>query len=305
VCKDARVDWDDLRYVLALLRERTLSRAAARLGVTHTTVGRRLREIEEKLGARLFDSTPDGFMPTAAGHDVAEVAERTETEVHALESRLLGRDERLAGKLRVATMDMLFRCFHDAFTSFAARYPSVEVTVSATDREVSLLRREADVALRLTGSAPEYAVGRKVGRAEFAVYGQRALVERMGANATYGDFPWLHWDERLNMTWLDEWLTHNAPNARIAMRADFSTLLLREAVAAGIGVHFLATFDADGDENLVRIGPVQPAFGRDIWLLTLPDLRHTSRVRAFMDHVEERLRASRSSTNGAIAGGTS
>lgn len=94
----------------------------------------------------------------------------------------------------------------------------------------------------------------------------------------------------MNGTWLDDWLAQNAPDARTAMRVDFDSVLLREAVAAGIGVHFLATFDADGDDNLVRIGPVQPAFGRDIWLLTLPELRQTSRVRAFIDHVEERLR---------------
>lgn len=294
MCNDAQVDWDDLRYVLAVHRERTLSRAGARLGVSHTTVSRRLSAIEDKLGARLFDATPDGFVPTTAGHDVAAVAERMESEVHGLESRLLGRDERLEGALRVATMDLLFRTFHEAFTSFTARYPSVALTVSASDREVSLLRREADVALRMTGSPPDYAVGRKVGRAEFAVYASRELVARVGPDAPYEAYPWLHWDERLNMRWLDEWLARHAPRARIAMRLDTSMLLLRDAIEAGIGVHFLATFDGDAHPELTRIGPIHPEFARDLWLLTLPDLRHTSRVRAFMDHVEHHLRASRS-----------
>lgn len=290
VCKNAHVDWDDLRYVLAVARERTLSLAAERLGVTHTTVGRRLRAIEERLGVRLFDRTPDAFVPTAAGQDVAEVAERMEGEVLSLEGRVLGRDAQLEGKLRVATMDLLFRRYQAAFASFIARFPGVELTVTSSDTEVSLTRREADAALRMTSSPPEHLVGRKVGRVDFAVYASRALARRVGPDAAYSDYPWLHWDERLGMTWLDEWLARNAPGARVAMRVDFSSVLVRQAVAAGIGVHFLATFEGDGDPELQRIGPVHPEYSRDVWLLTLPDLRSTSRVRAFLDHVDAHAR---------------
>jgi DNA-binding transcriptional LysR family regulator len=279
------VDWDDLRYVLAISRERTLSRAAESLGTSHTTVGRRLRALEEALGARLFDATPEGFVATAAGQDLAEVAERTESDVLALEARVLGQDVRLQGKLRVATMDMLFRRYQDAFASFLARYPSVELTVAASDREVSLLRREADVALRMTRTPPEHLVGRKVGRVEFAVYGSRQLVERVGAGAAYGAYPWLHWDERLEPRWLDDWLARHAPGAKVAVRVDMSSLLLREVIAAGVGIHFLACVEGDAEPRLQRIGPVVEEYARDVWLLTLPELRHTSRVRAFLDHM--------------------
>lgn len=280
------MDWDDLRYVLAVSRDQSLSLAGARLGVAHTTVGRRVRAIEESLGVRLFDKTPDAFVPTAAGQDIAEVAERVEGEMLSLESRVFGRDAQLEGKLRVTTMDMLFRGYGDAFASFVARHPSVELTVSFTDTLASLTRREADIALRLTASPPEHLVGRKVGRVDFAVYGQRALVEAAGASASYGDFPWVHWDERLQMTWLDDWLAAKAPKARIAMRVGGSTTDLREVIATGVGVHFLATFDGDRDPRLVRIGEIQEAYSHDVWLLTVADLRQTSRVRAFMKHME-------------------
>ncbi|UJR82909.1 LysR family transcriptional regulator [Sandaracinus amylolyticus] len=279
------VEWDDLRYVLAIARDGTLSRAAARLGVSHTTVARRVRAIEQTLGVRLFDQTPDGFVATAAGRDVASVAERMESDVLSLEGRVLGRDERLQGTLRLATMDILFRRYQGALSSFMTRYPSVELTVVVSDREVSLARREADVAIRMTSAPPEHLVGRRIGRVEFAVYGSKALVEHMGPDATYAEYPWIHWDERLDMRWLDGWLAAHAPGARIAMRVDASSMVMRQAIAAGIGVHFLATFDGDSDPALRRIGPVAPGFERDVWLLTLPDLRSTSRVRAFMDHV--------------------
>ena len=299
VCKNAEValpslDWDDLRYVLAISRDRSASRAGERLGVSHTTVGRRLRAIEEALGVRLFDQKSDGFVATAAGRDVAMVAERMEAELMSLEGRVLGSDQKLEGKLRVATMDLLFRRYAGAFTSFMARYPSVELTVTASNDEVSLTRREADVALRMTSTPPEHLVGRKVGRLDFAVYASRALAERMGPGATLEDYPWLAWDEqRSDMRWLDGWLAANAPKARVAMRIDFSMLALRELVASGVGVHFLACSEGDADAGLVRISEIDPAHSRDVWLLTLRELRGTSRIRAFMDHVEEQLRSSR------------
>jgi DNA-binding transcriptional LysR family regulator len=298
LCNHARMEWDDLRCVLAVVRERSLTSAAASLGVSHTTVGRRVRALEETLGVRLFDRTPDGFVPTTAGHDIAEVAERMEGEVLSLEGRVVGRDAQLRGKLRVATMDILFHRFHGGFSSFAARYPSVELTIAASDTEVSLARREADVALRMSSSPPGYLVGRKVGRIEFAVYGSKALVRRIGARASYGDYPWIHWDERLDMRWLDEWLAKNAPGARIAMRVDVGSLLLRQAIAAGIGVHFLACFEGDADPGLRRIGPIAAGYGRDLWLLTLPDLAATARIRAFMDHMDDHVRANRAALAG-------
>lgn len=236
---------------------------------------------------RLFDATPDGYVATAAGQHVVELAERTETQILAVEARVLGGDARLHGKLRVTTMDILFRRYRDAFSSFLARYPDVELTVTCTDHEASLTRREADVALRMTNTPPELLVGRKIGRVEFAVYGSRDLVERVGARAPYAAFPWLHWDERLNARWLDAWLAQNAPGARIAMRVDMSSLALREAIVGGLGVHFLAISEGDAEPGLRRIGPIARAHARDVWLLTLPALRHSSRVRAFMDHMAE------------------
>jgi DNA-binding transcriptional LysR family regulator len=285
------MSWDDLRYVLALARERTLSGAALKLSVRHTTVGRRLEEIERALGVRLFDRTPDGYIPTSAGQDLAEVAERVESQVLAAEGRVLGRDTELEGALRVSTMDILFRGYHEVFSSFLVRYPSVALTISTTDDEVSLTRRQADVALRLTSKPPEHLLGRKVGRIDFAVYASKKLVAQIGKNAPYDAYPWLNWDERLNMRWLDEWLAANVPRARSVVWLDTSTLGLHAAVAAGIGVHFLACFDADTDPLLQRIGPIEPAFSREVWLLTLRELRSTRRVLAFMDHVDACLRA--------------
>ncbi len=295
------MDWDDLRYVLAVARQKTLSQAAGHLGVTHTTVGRRVRAIEMRLGVRLFDRTPDGFIATAAGQDIREVAESMEGDVLALEGRVLGQDAHLSGSLRVSTLDLLFDAHHDLLASFVDRYPSVELTVLTTANEVSLTRREADVALRMSNTPPEYLVGRRVGRVAFAVYASNALVERTGADARLVDYPWLHWDNPATARWLDGWLDDNAPGARVAMRMGDDHAILRGALRSGVGVHFYTCYDGASDPALTRISPTYPEFSRDVWLLTLPGLRNTRRIQAFMSHVAEGFLPRRAAMAGSVA----
>ena len=286
-CNNARVDWDDLRFVLALARKRTLARAAEALGVTHTTVGRRLKALEARLGVRLFDRTPEGFVLTLAGHDLATVAERVEGDVLAAEGRVLGRDALLQGELRVSTMDMLYCGFQGAFRAFVERFPSVHLTVTTSLDHVSLTRREADVALRMTMKPPDYLIGRRIGTVQFAVYAAEELVREIGPDAGLSAYPWIGWDDRLDNRWFEAWLAKHAPGARIVIRFDDNARSRERAVCAGLGVHFMACFEGDELPGVVRISDVLPEFAYDVWLLTLRDLRHTSRVRAFLDHMAE------------------
>lgn len=296
-CKDVRMDWDDLRYVLAVQRAATLSGAASALGVTRTTVGRRIGDIEAKIAVRLFDRTQDGFVPTAAGLDLAEAALRVEGEILAAEGRLLGRDAALCGRLRVSTVDFVFEHFYEVFSSFMERYPGVELTVRVTNEQVSLLRREADVALRIGNAPAEHLSGRRLGRMQIEAYAARTLVERVGAGAALRDYPWIYPDERSDGRWFDRWLAKNAPGARIAMRTD-DYAVTRKAISAGVGVYFLACFDGGADPDLVSLGARLTEEARDLWVLTLPDLRHNSRIRAFMDHTCEAFEARRALLEG-------
>lgn len=288
MCKNAQVDWDDLRHLLALRREGSLSRAAEALGVTHTTVARRLRALEDDLGVRLFERTPGGYVPTPEGSELAETASRVEDLVLDAELRLSGRDRELSGKLRVTTLDIVSCGMPEVFSSFVQRYPSVELTLLTDDRALALHRREADVALRLTKEPPQALVGRKVTHLEFALYAHRDLQARAGEDAPLAAYPWLHWDERnVAAAWLDGWLAQHAPGARIAVRLDGQFAVLWNAVVDGVGVHFLPCRLADAEPRLVRLGDPVEEFRMPLWLLTLPELRDNRRVRAMMDHVAE------------------
>jgi len=282
------MDWDDLRFVLAVGREGTLTAAAGALGVTHTTVGRRVARLEEELGVRLFDRTPGGFVPTDAGTELVEAAVQVERQLLRVEGSLKGQDHQLEGPLRVTTLDFVFEASVDVFASFCEAHPGVELTVSTSPTERSLFRREADVALRMTNTPPDTLIGRRVGSVDFALYGHRDLA---AAAETWSELPWLHWDRHHVdvVRWMDGWLEEVAPGARVALRLGEDTLVRRASVRAGIGVHPLPLFEGDALPDVVRIGPVLRPLRRQLWLLMLPALRNNRRVRAFVDHVSDAL----------------
>jgi DNA-binding transcriptional LysR family regulator len=287
------MDWDDLHLVLAISRGRSLARAATALGVTHTTVGRRLAALEQQLGVHLFARTPDGLVATAAGQDLADTAEPIEAEVHAASARVQGRDAELRGPIRVTTLDFLFERYRPVFADFVERYPDVALTVTSPVERVSLTRRDADVAVRLTNAPAEHLLGRRVDRIQFAVYAARTLVESLGPDPRWEALPWIGWDERLEAEtrWLTAWWAQHAPGARVVLRVDDNARVRRTALLAGIGAFFLPTFEGDALPELCRVGPVLTATDQSVWLLTLRELRATRRIRVLLDHLETGIRA--------------
>lgn len=276
--------WDDLRFVLAAHRAATLVGAGAALGVTHTTVGRRLRAAEAAWAVRIFDRTPEGLVATPAGEELVALAQRIEDDLLATEARVRGRDVALRGALRVSTLDFVHGLFQPAFASFLARYPAVELTITTPMQAVSLARRQADVALRLTNAPDPGLVGRRVGALTFAPFASPGLVARVGAGAPLAALPWIGYDRRLDMGWMDAWLAAHAPGAQIVVRVDESPLLLRQLLASGQGVGFLPIPEGRA-LGLHRLAPALSEFAMGVWLLTLRDLRQNSRVRAFLDHM--------------------
>jgi DNA-binding transcriptional LysR family regulator len=232
--------WDDLQYLLAVCREGTLTGAGARLGVTHTTVGRRIRALEDRLGVRLLDRTPTGLRPTADGEEVLEVATRMEEAVSRAERRVMGRDDDLAGELCVSLFDFLLWACGPALKSFVDGYPEVALILHTSLENVSLAQREADVVMRLTDTPPERLVGRRVATLGFAPYAHVDLVAAAGADASLAAFPWVGVDPRSGGRWLDGWLAEHAPGARITVRPDRARVLHPRPVAAhppGAAVH--------------------------------------------------------------------
>src|ERR1700750_1750475 len=144
------IDWDDVRYFLAVARGGWGGAAAERLGVNHATVLRRIAQLEERLGVQMFEKLPSGYRVTAAGEEVLEFAEQMEASSHQLETRVSGRDQSVRGLLRVTLAPPLpTHLLMADFAEFARLHPDIEMEILSIGDPVNLTNREADVAIRV------------------------------------------------------------------------------------------------------------------------------------------------------------
>lgn len=275
------IDWDDLRTILAVAEEGSLAGGARRLGVNHTTALRRIAAAEERLGLRLFERQPGGYVLTAGGEDLVQTARSIDDSVAALERRLAGQDLRLSGTIRLTTTDTLMgSLLPSLLAGFHTAHPGIMVEVTVSNAMFSLTRREADVAIRPTIQPPDTLVGRRISDIACAVYAAPAFVGTTPAQ--YAAAPWLLPDEILAGTTIARWLQQALPDKQPVARAD-SFLSLRDMALAGLGLVALPCYLGDMTPGLVRLGSPVPGMQAALWLLTHEDLRRSARIRAFMD----------------------
>src|SRR6185437_2069942 len=276
------MDWDDLHLVLAVFREGTLSGAARRLNVTHSTVFRRLGAIEEKIGARLFERFRDGYAPTPAGETAAASAVRLEEEVLTLERKLSGQDLKPFGTVRIATTDPLGAILMRHLPAMRALHPEIQLEIAISNAMANLTRREADIAIRPTPAPPEILVGRRVADIAHAIYGSRAYLTRRD-NKELLAHDWIGLDDALAGTVMARWMSENLRAANFACRVD-TLPALRDAALAGLGLAVLPCYVGDQVAGLRRLAPrVLPEVRSALWLLTHDDLKRTARIRATLD----------------------
>jgi DNA-binding transcriptional LysR family regulator len=279
--KWTEMNWDDLRLVLAVVREGTLSGAARHLRVTHSTVFRRLGAIEEGLGVRLFERFRDGYSATPAGEAVAALATRFADDFVALERRLSGQDLRPSGTVRITTTDTISAMLMRHAPALRAAHPEILLEVTVSNAMANLTRREADVAIRPTPEPPETLVGRRIANIAHAVYGSPAYLSRHGGDPS--ELEWIGLDETLATTVIGRWIRENVRDAQIGLRVD-ALPALKDAACAGVGVALLPCYMGDIEGQLGRVPAVAgPDLRSALWLLTHTDLKRTARVRAVMD----------------------
>lgn len=279
--------WDDLRIFLEIARTDSLNGAARALGVNHSTVFRRINAFEDRLGVRLFERLPTGYALTLAGEEMQASASRVEREIDRLDRRITGRDLRLEGTLVVTTTDTIIENFLTPhLAAFRRAYPGIVLELAIDNRNINLSKRQADVAVRPTRHPPETLVGRKI--ADIAVAPYAAPQYMKGRPVDLSRLDWLGVDESLAHLAAAKWFRGTLPDANVVLRAN-SLFGLLHTCEAGMGAALLACFMADPRKGLRRIGDPIPGAGTMLWLLTHEDLRHTGRVRAFMDFMADAL----------------
>ncbi len=287
------LDWDDLRYFLAIHRAGTLARAAAQLEINATTVGRRLSALEERVNARLFDRTPDGYAITSAGRDLLYRAERIESEALALEREVLGADQRLSGSVRVTATEMIAtRFIMPHVPRLRAEHPEISLELECSNRHVSLTRREADIALRLSRPREENVVTRKLSDIPMALYASRAYLAANGtpadAERSLAGHRALMFADARAFRVENAWLEPRLDGALIALRSD-SVSSIFAATLADVGIALLPCAAADSEPDLVRLPTATAPEPREIWQTVHEDLQKNARVRAVMAFLAEIL----------------
>lgn len=290
-----RVSWDDWRFYLAVVDTGSLSGAARLLGVNASTVSRRLEQLEDALGARLFDRQPRGYAPTSVGEAVLPAARQLMEDATALERAVVGADRSPRGLIRFTTVLELFDRVAPHLASFQARFPGIRLDVDTAPRVMSLGRFEADVALR-PGKAPTEldVVGRKLCPLRVAVYASRGYLDRAGRPTDLDD---------LHRHRVVAGLEGDAPVGDVVVRAD-SVLARAMACDAGLGLAELPRFVGDARPGLVALFE-RPVPDLHLWLLIHTDLRRTARIRVFVDFLTEAIGVGASAALGGSVGGHS
>ncbi len=291
------MDWEDVKTFREVMDAGTVRAAAKQLGVHHSTVSRRIEQLEKSLDSRLFERRPEGYFPTASGEDLARVADQFSEELFAVERHIAGRDNELSGSLKVTMAEpFAVALFADRIPEFCATYPGLNLEIITSFDLLDVARREADIAIRMDNNPPEALVGKRLFSYCTSIYAHPDYLAAQDFENRPEDARWIGWNSSDSR--FPDW-TQDTEYARVPVWGNFSSMGLQVQLArAGMGLIMVPCIAADDVSDLVRATDRDPVPSRDIWILTHEDLRRTARVRAFMEFAETVLRDNRSALQG-------
>ncbi|MDH5444250.1 MAG: LysR family transcriptional regulator [Gammaproteobacteria bacterium] len=279
------MDWDDLRIVLAICRECSLTGAARVLGTSHSTVFRQINKIEKKFATRFFNRLPHGYEMTEAGELVLHKAGSIEDEILELRRELQGKDLRLQGNIRLTAPEGVSHyILMPHIASFYEEHPDVTIELKPSSVIFEMGRSEVDLAIRMTDTPPQNCIAKKICDFKMGLYACDAYLQNVGDKAVweYEYVLCLHYLQALSRhVWKGNVIPH------IKFSSD-NILSVANAAKAGLGATVLPCLIGEKEPTLKRIhAPGIEEFSSEIWILMHSDLRQTLRVKALMNHLYE------------------
>lgn len=287
------MDWNDLKFFLALAQGKSLSAAAQALGVSPSTVSRRIEALELSLQVRLFRPHRDGYDLTEAGRDLVPAAETAGTQMRVFERNARETGDDLAGPVRIEAPELLGQeVLLPALVGFMAAYPRIRIELRGAVQPVRLAAEEADIVLRLVRpSRGNYRI-RKLGAIRFGLYAAPEHVRQHGSPQSPGD---LHqhrvigWTEDLGFLTMANWLNSHCPGLRPGLRlTSFAAQV--EAVRHGAGWAVLPDFIARPAGFVAGLQALAPLVA-DLWLLVHEQAQALRRVRLVRECLADALAA--------------
>lgn len=289
----AMLDWNDLRYFLAVADGGSTLAAGRSLRVSQTTVARRIAALEEALGLRLFEKRQAGYALTPAGTELLERARQVATAATGFADAAAAEARDTSGTVRITTQEIFaVSLLAPMLRELHERHPEILIELDDSQDFRDLGEGEADIALRSAyGDLGSGVVGRRLGDDDWTLYCSRGYAAEHGVPTTRAQLKkhafiggggpklWRAYSAWLHDLGLDD---------RIIMH-HASAMGMMSAIRSGLGIAVLPCIIADVDPDLVQCVPPKAGHGRAMWLVTHERVRHTPRVRAVIDFLYERL----------------
>ena len=287
------IGWEMYRSLLAVLDEGSLSGAARTLGVAQPTVGRHIASLEKSLKLALFTRSQTGLMPTEAALALRTYAESMSNTAAALERAAASQGSGVRGTVRITASDVIgVEVLPPIIAGLRDEHPELVVELVLTDRIQDLLRREADIAVRMTRPRQELLVARRIGQIELGMFAHQRYLSRRGTPNSMADVAHhalIGFDQpTLFVRGAGKSLSGWRREA-FAMRTD-NNLAQLALIRAGAGIGVCQAAIARRDDALVRLFPRQFSLPLDTWITMHEDLRNSPRCRIAFDALVNGLR---------------
>ncbi|AEB59181.1 LysR family transcriptional regulator [Ectopseudomonas mendocina] len=280
-----QIDHTDLSLVLALVRGRSLARAAELLQVDVSTVFRAVRRLEAALGVALFEKSRRGYEPSETAQALAEQAERAEQALDAARVALEQGKQVVSGTVRLTCTDaVLSSLLLPALARFMPNYPALSLELVTSNDFANLSRRDADLALRLTNQPPEHLVGRRLAKVSYVVCARDDGQDR----SDLARQSWIAPDESMPDHATVLWRLHDLPGVMPSYRCS-SMYAVAQLTRAGLGVAALPDFILRNQQDLRALSAPLPGCDTELWLLTRPDCRALRSVQTLFEELSEAL----------------
>ncbi len=290
----SKISWELYRSLLGVLRTGSLSGAARELGLSQPTVGRHIDSLEQDLGAILFTRSQSGLLPTDAALVLRDYAEAMESTAAAMERSVTGAGEDVAGTVRISASEVVgIEVLPPVLASLRARHPALVIELVLSSRIHDLLRREADVAVRMQRPVQEQLVARHVGAIELGLY---AHEDYLANHSVPRDVGALRSHALIGYDQLTPFIREAARSlpwperAAFALRADSDVAQL-SLIRAGAGIGICQAGVAGRQPALRRVLPRKFSMQLETWITMHENLRHSIACRTVFDALAEGLGA--------------
>ena len=288
------LDWDDLKVFLNAARGGSLGGAAKRLRVDQSTISRRIAHLESTLGIALFERLPSGLRVNEAGDRLLCHAERIESAVIAMREDVQCGGSRMAGRVRLATMEGIASLYlASRFSRLRRQYPDLTIELLTSPQTVSVNRREADLFLSFFQPTAQGMVSERLGCFQLGLYGSRNYLDARGTPESPVDLA-----RHDFVTYIDDliqlnsirWLDDIIKNPTISFHSN-SMIAQMNAAAGGLGLVLLPSFAAGGRDDLVPVLHDRMSTSRQIWINVHSDLQFVPRIRAVSSFLKSIFKA--------------